>query len=383
VATSLISQLMNEFQGDTLHTVASTIGESSARTQSALGGVLPALMGGIDNNASTVDQAAGLLDLIKRNNLDFGTFGDASSAIRAPGGINGLINAGRPLLDSLFGRRAGAVTDWVASLSGINRTSSSSLLSMAAPIVLGAIAKRLKSSGWSASNLMSLLAEQRSFLGGAPAGLAALLKPEVESREYREPVVRAAHYEPIRAYAEARRSITPWLWALPLAFIIPFVGYLLSSGNEGRRVAMDRPAADITQVPVQEPARPVGTTGSVPAAATPKEFGPFTLEFQTGTSSLTAASVARLHEVVDVLEANPNAHADINGFTDSTGSDAANRRLSEARATAAAGKIAGLGIDKSRLTAQGFGAENPVADNDSADGRQRNRRVEIRVMDKS
>jgi OmpA-OmpF porin, OOP family len=386
---------MNEFRDDTLNSVASTLGESAARTQSALAGVLPALIGGIDRKASTMDEAASLLDVIKRNNLDSGTFADVSTAMRAPGGINGLINLGRPLLDSLFGRRTGSVTDWVSSLSGINRTSSSSLLSLALPIVLGAIAKRVRSSGWSVSNLMNLLGEQRSFLGDAPAGLAALLRPDVEMHEDRErhvgayksvpvhdePAVRAAHHQPVQAYAEPPRKRSAWLWALPLLFLIPFLGYLMTRGNEARRVAVDRPAADVTRVPVQEPLKPVGTSGSEPAAK-PKEFGTYALEFQTGSSRLTSDSVARLQEVADFLKANPNAHADLDGYTDNTGSDAANLRLSQSRAAATAKRIGNLGIDKSRLTAKGFGEENPVADNDTVEGRQRNRRVEIHVTEK-
>ena len=387
MATSLVSQLMNEFRGDTLNAVASTLGESAVRTQSALGGALPALMGGIDTKASTIDAAASLLDLMKRNNLDSATFGDVSSAIRAPGGINGLINLGRPLLETLFGRRAGPVTDWVSSVSGINRTSSSSLLDMAATIVLGAIAKRLGSSGWSASNLMSLLGEQRSFLGEAPAGLAALLRPDVEVHDREryvgasrvepvrhEPAVQAAPHEPLRAYGEMRRRASPWLWALPLLFLIPFLGYMLTRGNEARR------AADASRVAVQEPVRPVGTSGSEPSA-TPTEPGTYTLQFQNGKSSLTPDSRARLQEVANALKADSNAKAEVNGYTDSTGSDAANLRLSQARAAAAANRIVVLGIDKSRLTPQGFGAQDPVADNDSAQGRQQNRRVVITVTD--
>jgi len=388
VATSLVSQLMNEFRGDTLNAVASTLGESAVRTQSALGGALPALMGGIDNKASTVDAAAGLLDLMKRNNLDSATFADVSSAIKAPGGINGLINLGRPLLDTLFGGRTGSVTDWVSSLSGINRTSSSSLLGLAMPIVLGAIAKRLKSSGWSASNLMSLLGEQRSFMGDAPAGLAALLRPDVEVHDdreryvgasrsepvYHEPVARAAPHEPLQAYTDLRRRTSPWLWALPLLILIPILGYLLTRGNEARRVA------DAARVGVQEPVRPVGTSGSQPTAA-PTESGSYVLVFKPGTSRLTPDSMARLEEVAGALKADPNAHADVSGYTDSTGSDAANLRLSQARAAAATNRIVVLGIDKSRLTPQGFGAQDPVADNGSAQGRQQNRRVVITVTD--
>src|SRR5580765_7130528 len=118
VATSLLTQLINDFKGDALSTVASTIGETPARTESALGSVLPALIGGLAIKASTTGQAAGLLDLIRRNGLDSGTFADAVSAFKAPGGATGLVNMGRPLMESLFGGRTESIADWVTSRSG-------------------------------------------------------------------------------------------------------------------------------------------------------------------------------------------------------------------------------------------------------------------------
>ena len=74
------------------------------------------------------------------------------------------------------------------------------------------------------------------------------------------------------------------------------------------------------------------------------------------------------------------ARADIIGYTDNAGDAEANRRLSESHATAMMNELVSLGVDRSRLNAQGFGEEAPVADNATAEGRQRNRRVEIRVI---
>ena len=132
MTTNLLTQLMDEFRGDATSGVASALGESPARTQMALGAVVAALIGGLAKKASTTDQAGNVLDLIKRNKLDSGAFTDVASAFKAPGGINSLIDAGRPLLDSVLGGRSAAVTDLVASHSGVSRSSSSSLLSLVA-----------------------------------------------------------------------------------------------------------------------------------------------------------------------------------------------------------------------------------------------------------
>jgi OOP family OmpA-OmpF porin len=69
----------------------------------------------------------------------------------------------------------------------------------------------------------------------------------------------------------------------------------------------------------------------------------------------------------------------VGGHTDSIGSDEYNLRLSQRRAEAVAAWLAAHGIAAARLTAKGFGESKPVADNRTAEGRQRNRRIEIVV----
>jgi outer membrane protein OmpA-like peptidoglycan-associated protein len=110
-----------------------------------------------------------------------------------------------------------------------------------------------------------------------------------------------------------------------------------------------------------------------------QEFGPYRLEFQNGSSRITPASETELREVAAVLAANPRAHADVRGYTDNIGDYEANRRLSQTRATAMMNELARLGVDRSRMNAQGYGEDDPVADNATAQGRQHNRRVEIHV----
>lgn len=390
MATSLFTQLINDFKGDTLSTAASAIGETPARTENALGSVLPALISGLASKASTSGQASDLLDVIRSNDLDSGGLADAATALKDPGGIKGLGNTGRFLTESLFGGRAGSLADWVASRSGISRSSASSLLNLALPIVLGMIAKRVKSAGWSASNLTALLGEQRSSLPDMP-GLSAALNPDVARAEdvagvetyerKRAPHVTTperVHPTPVEHGPGSRRG-GAWLWALPLLLLIPLFSYL-TRGGEPRRVAETTTVPQITvpRAPTPEPSKPVGTSGF--SSAVVRESGPYRIEFQAGSSGITSASENELLDIAAVLNANVRTRADINGYTDSAGDAEANRRLSEADATAMMNKLVSLGVDRSRLNAQGHGEEAPAADNTTAEGRQRNRRVEIRVI---
>ena len=84
-----------------------------------------------------------------------------------------------------------------------------------------------------------------------------------------------------------------------------------------------------------------------------------------------------LDDAVVILKANPKLTGEVRGFTDSTGSEAHNQRLSEARANAVRDYFIKQGIAPERIRAKGFGETNPVASNDTVEGRAQNRRVEL------
>jgi outer membrane protein OmpA-like peptidoglycan-associated protein len=100
--------------------------------------------------------------------------------------------------------------------------------------------------------------------------------------------------------------------------------------------------------------------------------------FASGRATLTSAGVASLNRLAGVL--GKSANLQVEGFTDSQGSDAANLTLSRARADAVRQALIGAGLDSRRILTVGRGKADPVADNTSADGRARNRRVEIIVQ---
>jgi outer membrane protein OmpA-like peptidoglycan-associated protein len=106
------------------------------------------------------------------------------------------------------------------------------------------------------------------------------------------------------------------------------------------------------------------------------------LEFETDSTTLRPAATEQLQNVANIMKAYPDVKVKIGGYTDNTGDSAANLKLSQGRATAAMNQIASLGIDRSRLEAEGFGDAHPIADNNTEAGRQRNRRVDIRVTEK-
>jgi len=102
--------------------------------------------------------------------------------------------------------------------------------------------------------------------------------------------------------------------------------------------------------------------------------------FQTGKSILTTGSYEELDRLVGILNDNPQMRIEISGHTDNTGSPQLNLKLSEDRAKAVVEYLVKKGIERTRLEYKGFGPQQPIADNTTADGRTKNRRVEFKIL---
>jgi len=100
--------------------------------------------------------------------------------------------------------------------------------------------------------------------------------------------------------------------------------------------------------------------------------------FEDGSSRLLSGDIAGLEEVVKAAFQHPEIQFMVEGYTSSTGSAQANLLLSQERADSVKRYLIARGVDTSRITTKGFGAANPIADNNTAQGREENRRVEIR-----
>jgi len=99
--------------------------------------------------------------------------------------------------------------------------------------------------------------------------------------------------------------------------------------------------------------------------------------FDTGKASLKAGATSNLNKLVAFLNEYSDRTVLIEGYTDSVGTEDFNQGLSERRADSVKSYLAGQGIGSIRLSASGKGESDPVASNDSAAGRQQNRRVEV------
>jgi outer membrane protein OmpA-like peptidoglycan-associated protein len=103
--------------------------------------------------------------------------------------------------------------------------------------------------------------------------------------------------------------------------------------------------------------------------------------FASGQAELIEGGQSSLEEVVDLLQTEPDKKIRVEGHTDSRGDSAANLLLSEQRAAAVRESLIKLGVSPDRITAMGMGEDFPIASNDTEEGRARNRRVDVILLD--
>jgi len=399
-ASLLLNQMADEFGGDTLNRIASTIGESPGKIKTALSAMLPALLGGLASKAQTRQGAHELLDTI--HHLDTPQYEHVADAVKTPGALGNLMNTGGPLLESVLPGKSGAVNDWVASRAGIPSTSSKSLMSMVLPLVLGLLGRRVGSSG--ESGLTSMLGKPSNFLQDAPSGLAGVLGIGGAAAGSAGAAVNeiGQHGRAQVMAAEAAPAWRRWLWPLLLLLaLIALLGYFMRNqrvqapavpnppqtageANLGALVSMQLPNGVTLRVPAN------GVESRLVAFIQDKnsQAGPDTwfsldrLEFETDSATLRPSSQEQLRNVAEIMKAYPQVKVKFGGYTDNTGNPQQNQQLSAQRATSAMGQVVTFGVDASRLSSEGYGEQHPVADNATAEGRQRNRRVDINVTAK-
>jgi outer membrane protein OmpA-like peptidoglycan-associated protein len=278
-------------------------------------------------------------------------------------------------LTSLFGDGYPSIVTNLSRFAGIKSSAATALFMYAVPLLLGYFGRLMRSESLDADGLANRLRRERhSFLAAVPAGLDALV-PGVTEPDRGE----------VAAYgAEASSDRYGMGWALPVALAaLAILGLLWSYGNH-RAEQLRARAGEATS-------SAVGTTGtavptpapsvSIPTATRPaiKTSDFERIEFENGSSDLTAASEEKIRNIATTLRASPGTHVTVAGYTDNVGAEQANIQLSQSRANAVMNALTARGVEADQIRAQGFGSKDPAAPNDTAEGRAQNRRVTVMV----
>ena len=394
--SSLLDSLKEQITPDLIRGLASNLGESGDSVQKALQGGSAAMLATLASKAQDSGFLSQIMNLIAsssvRNAMGAAAGGGSST-------VSGASQAGSTFLNMVFGNNLSSIQNKIAEFSGIRASSAGSILSMAAPMVLGTLASKVNTEGLSASGLGNLLTSElpalRSFLpaGFAIPGLSSVV-PQVS-----------------RVVDEIRPKSKGWMWLVALAILV--IGGLIWFVNRGPSVR----TAVSTVTDTASQAGSAVASGAASLGAFIKTSIPGGMElnipqngmenrllsfirdpsaqvndetwfefdrllFDTNSPSLQASSQEQLQNIANILKAYPNVHVRIGGYTDNQGDPAANLRLSQDRADSVLGQLGILGVEPARMDAKGYGEEHPVADNATEQGRAQNRRVALRVTQK-
>lgn len=429
MSANLLDALKGYITPEVISQASGMLGESESGVAKAMSAVFPVLLNGMANksgDANTMNEVMGLMT--NNSSATTSLLSNLPALFSGSSSNNGMMDLGSKFLGLIFGNKLGGVTDVIASFAGIRGSSANSLLSMAAPILLGYFAKN----NTSLSGLTSLLSSNKSlFASVAPAGLGSVLGL---ASNLGGNMSSAAN-----TVKEEGNSLMKWLLPLLLlALLLGGIFYFMKGCNkpnvEGAATEVTNTVSDAANTAGEAAKDAANTAGeaakdaantvgdaansawaalgnffkfklpngvelNIPEKGVEKSFISWIddktkmvdkttwfnfdrLLFDTGKSTLRAESQDQLKTMAEIMKAFPSVNIKIGGYTDNVGDKAGNMKLSAARANAVMAELVKLGVDKSRMEAEGYGDQHPVASNDTEEGRQQNRRIAFRVTKK-
>lgn len=408
---------------DVVKHLMATLGESETGISRAISTAIPTVFAGLVNCASDNKVMSGIYDLMQETHNTGDALSNISSYVGEQNSNNPFLVLGGKLLGTLFGGRMGSVSEYISSHAGVKKTTATAVLGMVTPMIMGFLGREIKDERLNVAGLGKLLLGQKAnVLAGISAGALSSLE-----------LNHVGGSKNAGALASGIEDGAKGLnWLFPLAAMLVLGGFLLynfkSSGNNP-----PTPANIAAPKPVQTPPPPAqtapidtvvkadtsaktnpmwahlgnlsarklanGTSLNLPEKGVENKLLAFIedkskavdkttwfdfdrLLFDTGKSSLRAESQEQLKNVTEILKAYPNVEIKLGGYTDNQGKEENNVKLSNERATSAMNEIVKMGIAASRVKAEGYGSQFPVADNATPEGREKNRRVSIRVSKK-
>ncbi|POY36908.1 flagellar motor protein MotB [Solitalea longa] len=418
MATNIVDSLKSLVTPDLVLNTSSMLGESSGNISSAFGLSFPSILAGLLNKSTDMSAMSGLYSMMQGAGTS-NILSDPGSLVSELGaGGSGIIDQGKQFLSSLFGNKTAELSTTIGSAAGIKSSSASSILAVAAPLVLSFLGNKVNTEGLGLSGLTSFLGSQKdNIINAAPAGLGSLLGigslsnlgssaasavkstmegtgKRAESSTVRNLILLAvgilavfflwrscnkkedmstvpSTVDSLANKAETMADSAASMASDALAKLGAFFKKKLPNGIE-----LNIPEMGIENkllAFIEDTSKPVDKT---------TWFSFDRLTFETGSAVLKPESEEQLKNIAEILKAYPNVEVKLGGYTDNVGDAATNLKLSADRANNVKAELEKLGIDGKRIAAEGYGQDHPVASNDTEEGKAQNRRIDIRVTKK-
>ncbi|HEY8895932.1 MAG TPA: OmpA family protein [Niastella sp.] len=405
---NLIDSVRGLLGADLVPKASTRLHEDESSVQRAMSGIVPAVLSGIIHRADSGD--AGRVLTMAKDTANSGMISGFSNFF----GNNSLLERGTDLLKGIFGSRMNEVVNLISNFSGIKSSSAASLMSITTPAALGAIGVHATSTNMDERSLVSFLDGQKdAVMNAMPSALnlaGVMGLSSVANTAGRHSNVISGVTEQVRDSHNAgrKRSTT---WVMPVVVILAALGLVWFFSNlknsktdetttmtrtEPGRIAAPPSAGNMVSVKlpngVELSAYKNGIESQLvnylndPARKVDNDlwFDFDNLNFEQGSSMITSESMRQIRNIADILKAYPNARIKIGGYTDATGNEQANLRLSQARANAVVTELRSNGVSDAQLAgAEGYGSKFAKAAASASDEeRKKDRRISVSVRRK-
>ncbi|MBS1917362.1 MAG: OmpA family protein [Bacteroidetes bacterium] len=392
MSLNLMDSVKQLFTNEILNKAASSLGESQSGISNALSGVVPAVISGIITKATTGEHGASNILQLAKDALRNGTLSNLGNLFNS-GGNNSSLSAGFDIVKSLFGDKLTSVEHAVANFANVKTSSASALLSSAAPAALAVIGNHALSNNISSSALaQSLQNEKSSILNALPAGLGSLssllgLGTATVSNKAKNISAAASHY----AHEAEEKAGSGMKFLIPLllsVLVIALLIYLVKGCNN----KSDATIAETTDTTAKanidttnlsglvtvKVALPNGTELDAYKGGIEDQLVAFlktdyaklgedslkktwfdfdNLNFKTASAEITPESQHQIDNIAAILKAFPKSAIKIGGYTDKTGDETVNKKLSKDRAEAVKAALEKAGVSKQVTGADGYGSD--------------------------
>jgi OmpA-OmpF porin, OOP family len=394
MGTNILDLVKGQLSEAILAKASGFLGENSAATAKAMSLILPSVLGGMANKAANADGATELFGLMQGDNHSTDIFGSLGTLLGGGSATQGLMDSGGGVVNALFGNKTSNIASVIASAVGMKTGSASSLMSIAAPILMNVLSRKMGDSP-SAGGLVSLLGSQLPFLknAGLPTALTSALG--LTNLNLTNPVISAPR---VTVEEGGLGRFLPWLILLAsaLAGFYFFKSCQISTPQAPVAAAVEQKVAPTVVDTVRKLPLPSGDitvrVGSFldklyteildPKADLSKALTFDNVNFAVNSAQLTEGSKTQLDDLAKIMTAYPNVQIKVDGHTDNVGKAAENLKLSQARAASVSAYLGTHGVGAGRIVTAGFGSVKPVADNATAAGKAQNRRIEAFVTKK-
>lgn len=360
---SLFTALLITLDEGGIAGLAGALGESEPSVLRGMQSSIAAVLGGLASKAEDPGTLRAMLEL-DPNTSSGATWSQLAAGVSDPN--SGLLSSGDRVLSGLFGASENAVTTALSTASGLRPGVTQKLMAMAAPVVINFLSTRVRDEKLTISRLGTLLQQESSAIRSAlPAGVGDLVWTPAATVGTALPVVAQA------VQVDKEKSSLGWLALLALALLVPGLLWLFSHTHK------PTPAHN-TSTPSGSANRVAPDLGDFVKRELPSQVD---LRFDTGSAELQPESQAQLNNIGADLAAYPDVRVKVGGYTDNIGSAEQNLQLSQRRANTVMSELVRKGISPDRLTVQGYGEQDFIADNSTEAGRAQNRRVSLRFTE--